>query len=246
MAKPKWRNIGIVAVVVGLLIYLAFAIIRFSDNEEDKICNKLYITVKDSAQLQFITREDVFNALVKNDIRIRGRRLGDINTENIEQKLYRNPVIKKVDCYITPSGDISIDVWQREPLFRVCGPLNFYVDIEGRVLPVSRDFTVYVPVVTGELNKQFATTKLKDFVLFLHNNEFWNAQVEQIDIDSDSNVVLVPRVGDHEIELGTLDDYEQKLQKLKVFYVEGLNKIGWGDYKSISIKYKNQVVCTKK
>lgn len=246
MRRLKWKNIGIIAAVVGLLGYLGFAILRFSNNEDDKICNRLMITVKDSAQMQFVTRDDVFDALVKNDIRIRGRRLRDINTDNIEQKLYKNPVIKKVDCFVTPSGDISIEVWQREPLFRVCGMYNYYVDVEGRVLPVSSEFTVYVPVVTGSVNKKFAATKLKDFVLFLRNNEFWNAQIVQVDVSADSSVVLIPRVGDHEIELGRLDDYEKKLQRLKVFYVEGLNKVGWGDYKSISLKYKNQVVCTKK
>lgn len=246
MKKPNWKNIGILVLVIATLAYLVFAIVRFSNNEKDKICTSLTITVKDSVQFQFITRADIFDVLVDNNVRIRKQRLGDIDPERIEQLLSKVPAVKKVDCYITSSGGINIDVWQREPLFRVLGLYNYYVDVEGKVLPVSNEFTMYVPVVTGAVNKQFATSKLKDFVLFLRNNEFWNAQIVQVDVAADSTVVLIPRVGDHEIYLGDLQDYPQKLQRLKVFYVEGLNKVGWGDYKRISLKFKNQVVCTKK
>lgn len=246
MKRLKWKNIGILALVLGLLGYLGFAVVKFSHRDDNKKCQHLLITVKDSAQLKFLTSKDIFDALVKNKIRIKWKKRTEIRTENIEQMLYRNPAIKKVDCYFTSSGDVSIDVWQREPLFRVTGVNNYYVDVYGKILPVSNEFVLYVPVVTGSVNKQYATTKLKDFVLFLQKNDFWSAQVEQIDVSPDSEIVLIPRVGEHEIELGTLDDYPQKLEKLKTFYVQGLNKIGWGDYKSISLKYKNQVVCTKK
>lgn len=246
MKKPNWKNIGVAVLVIGLLAYLVFAVVRFSTGGDDKICSSLIITVKDSAQLQFISEADVLEALIDSKVRIRKQRLGDINTEEIEQILAKIPVVKKVDCYITSSGGVNIDVWQREPLFRVCGLYNYYVDVEGKILPLSRNFTMYVPVVSGSVNKQFATSKLKDFVLFLRNNEFWNAQVVQIDVDADSAIVLIPRVGDHEIYLGDLENYEEKLHRLKVFYVEGLNKVGWGDYQRISLKFKNQVVCTKK
>jgi cell division protein FtsQ len=46
---------------------------------------------------------------------------------------------------------------------------------------------------------------------------------------------------------GEAKDFEEKFEKLKTFYTEGLNKTdGWNKYSTINIKYKNQVVCTKK
>lgn len=247
MRKPKWKNIGIIFLALGLLGYILFVIIRSSTGRDNRICNKVIITIKDSDRFQFISTEDVRQTLVESKIKIKGRTISRIKTEEIEKILFqKNPVIKRIDCYKTPSADISIDVWQREPIFRVYGAANYYVDATGSFLPVSPKFVAYVPIVTGAVNKQFAATKLKDFVLYLRKNEFWNAQIEQIDVDSVSELVLIPRVGDHEIELGTIDGYEQKLDKLKTFYLDGLNKIGWGNYKSISLKYKNQVVCTKK
>ena len=56
---------------------------------------------------------------------------------------------------------------------------------------------------------------------------------------------LIPRVGSQVIELGDADNLEEKFENLKLLYLEGFNKIGWNKYERISLKYKNQVVCTK-
>ena len=58
---------------------------------------------------------------------------------------------------------------------------------------------------------------------------------------------LYPAVGGHKIIFGTTEDMEEKFEKLKVFYKEGLSSIdSWTNYSVINLKYKNQVVCIKK
>ena len=63
---------------------------------------------------------------------------------------------------------------------------------------------------------------------------------------SNKNIELVPRVGDHVICLGKLDDFERKLKRVKVFYEKGLNKVGWNKYSRISVEFGNQIICTKR
>ena len=46
--------------------------------------------------------------------------------------------------------------------------------------------------------------------------------------------------------MGSLDDYPSKLSKFVLFVEEGLNNVGWNRYSAISLKYDNQVVCTRK
>ena len=46
--------------------------------------------------------------------------------------------------------------------------------------------------------------------------------------------------------LGKLDNYEQKLKRLKTFYTKALNEVGWNKYSRISVEFSNQVICTKK
>lgn len=62
----------------------------------------------------------------------------------------------------------------------------------------------------------------------------------------DKNIELVPRVGDHLVYLGRLDNFEQKLKRLKVFYEKGLNQVGWNKYSRINVEFSNQIICTKR
>jgi cell division protein FtsQ len=123
---------------------------------------------------------------------------------------------------------------------------NFYVDKDRRIMPVSSSFAVYVPMATGEIDEEFARNDLFDFALFLHQNPDWDAWVEQIVVLPNRKVELIPRVGDFRIVMGNLDDYPAKLSKFVLFVEEGLNNVGWNRYSAISLKYDNQVVCTRK
>ena len=55
-----------------------------------------------------------------------------------------------------------------------------------------------------------------------------------------------PRVGDHIVYLGKLDQFEDKLDRLKVFYKKALNEVGWNKYSRISLEFNNQIICTKR
>lgn len=92
--------------------------------------------------------------------------------------------------------------------------------------------------------------KLINFVKYIEKDDFWRAEVVQIVASTmssgDLHLELIPRTGSHTVLFGTLDDVEQKLDRLLTFYQRGLSSLGWESFKSISVEYKNQVVCTKK
>lgn len=91
--------------------------------------------------------------------------------------------------------------------------------------------------------------KLINFVKYIENDSFWRAEIVQIvavTISSgDVEVELVPRTGDHTILFGAIEDVEEKFDRLLAFYENGLGNIGWDNYRTISVKYKGQVVCRK-
>lgn len=246
MRKLNWKNIGIFFLVLMLLFFLVYVIVTVTKQREQKYCTGISVSIKDSASVQFIKTEDIRRALDRHRIELIKQPVNKLNVQGIEELLEQNPFVKNIECYVTPSGIFTIDVWQREPIFRVSAATNYYVDIAGQVIPTSDAFVPFVHVVSGNVNKEFAVSELKDFVLYLRNNPFWNAQIAQIVVDANNELILIPRIGEHEIEFGTLEEYKLKLAKLKKFYLQGLNTIGWEQYKKISLKYKNQVVCTKK
>ena len=57
---------------------------------------------------------------------------------------------------------------------------------------------------------------------------------------------LIVNTGNYYIELGTLNNFEQKLHNLKLFYNQYIDFIGTEDYEKLSLKFVNQVVATKR
>jgi len=243
MRKKIYISLGIVAV----LGYLVFAIFAFSYKSDKQACRRVEVLIKDSAQLRFITKKEVIFCLEEKNLNPIGRNMQTVQTEEIEKLLKKQPRIKNAECYKTPSGMICIEITQREPILRVMNNgRSYYVDREGEIMPVSPNFTAYVPIVTGAVNEAFAKGPLYDFALFLRRNAFWNAQIEQIHVDYSEEVELIPRVGNQIILLGKLDNYEYKLNKLFSLYKNGFSTTGWNCYRQINLKYDNQAVCTKK
>jgi cell division protein FtsQ len=103
-----------------------------------------------------------------------------------------------------------------------------------------------VLVATGYFSEDFAKEQLLPFALFLEENPFWKAQIEQVHVEQNGNVVLTPLVGDHLIELGNMQNYVEKLRNMKAFYEQVLVLNNWDKYQTISLKYKNQVIAKKK
>jgi cell division protein FtsQ len=88
--------------------------------------------------------------------------------------------------------------------------------------------------------------QLFDLAHFISNDKFWNSQISQIFVNKNNDIEMIPRVCNHTIVLGEATDLEEKFQKLLIFYKIGLNNTGWNNYSDINLKYKNQVVCTKR
>jgi cell division protein FtsQ len=81
---------------------------------------------------------------------------------------------------------------------------------------------------------------------FIDQNSFWKSQISQIHVNEKGDYEFIPRVGNHTIVFGKANDIEDKFEKLMTFYKKGLNKTGWNEYSTINLKFKNQVVCTKR
>lgn len=91
--------------------------------------------------------------------------------------------------------------------------------------------------------------KLINFVKYIEEDSFWRAEIVQIVAvtigNGDLEVELIPRTGDHTVLFGAIEDVEEKFDRLLAFYENGLGNIGWENYRTISVKYKGQVVCRK-
>lgn len=238
-------------VIIGICLlvgYLIFAAFYFEDKPKDGVCTDIQISFDNNGEEKFLVAEDIESYLTKKGCNPKGKYFEDINTDSIESVILTNKMIKKAEVYVTANGIIKVNIFERKPILRVISNSgeNYYVDDEGKRMPVSSRHTPYLPIATGNIKEDFACADLYTFAKFLQNDKFWNAQIEQIVIAPNEDITLIPRVGNHEIILGKIEGYQKKLDKLLTFYQNGLNETGWNKYSVINLKYDKQVVCKKR
>ena len=243
------KKILVITGVCLLAGYLIFSAFYFQEKPKEGVCTKFEVEVGNSTNGdQFVDTEDIEKYVKEKGLSPIGKHLKDINTNAIEEAILSNQLVKKANVFVTNNGAIKVSIEERKPILRVISDSgeNYYIDNDGHKMPLSRRFTAYLPIATGLIKEDFAKTDLYKFALFLHEDKFWNAQVEQIIVMPNKDVALIPRVGDHQIILGDLTGYKERLDKLMAFYENGLNETGWNKYSVINLKFDKQVVCTKR
>jgi len=205
----------------------------------------------------FIDKEEIDNILQLKSHALIGRSIESINIQALESKLKANPFIESAKVYTDMDGIIRVEISQRQPILRIMNQFDqdFYVDQHGFKIPLSENFTAMVLVANGYIDEPFSGkvdtlhTLLAADILktadYIRKDSLWDAQIAEIYVNQNHEIELIPRVGNQRILLGTADSLATKFNNLLAFYKKALPQAGWGTYKTINIKYANQVIGVK-
>jgi cell division protein FtsQ len=245
-------------VIIGFVLVVLVLILIFRKKGSQVKDIVVDITHLTDEQSDFIKEKDIKDIVKRAfDADLSFAKIGQVDVKRVEAILEKDPFIENAEVFIDAASNLNIKVMQREPILRVIdnNGLNYYLDKNGIRMPLSKYFSARVPIVTGAVApyvNDFLTRKkygLKDVFLLvqrLNADAFFAPMVQQIIVDASGEFTLVPILGDQTIRLGTMDDLDEKLERLKTFYKEAMPYEGWKTYRSISVKYKNQIVCKKK
>jgi cell division protein FtsQ len=253
----------ILVIPAGAFVLLSFA----SEKNRRHEAGYLNVYVDQEQELYFMTPEIVKSEVLKAYPDIIGNPVGDGDLRQIEAIVGANPFVDRAHVFRQIDGNIQIRVTQRQPLIRVVTAQNrsYYIDVNGRLMPLSRFYTARVIVATGHIHAGYSPLidllsvkpieeipihelRLRDlFVLatYMERNPFLNAFFDHIYVTPNGQFELTPKNGAHIVEFGGIENMEEKFQKLLTFYQNGLTRTGWGQYSRISVKFRNQVVCSK-
>lgn len=257
--------------ILFMLVGLAYIIVVsgfISTKEKSRRIGEVVIRINDSTKNQFIKVEDIQKILDANNFNPIGKWIPELNLEKVENVLKNRQIIKDAEIFVTEPGIVRVEISQKTPFVRIFNRYGqgYYLDREGNVIPLSTGFSPFVIVASGYISEPFQVSrtlnimdvkhdsisrslhtvydvyKLADFIT---HDDFLNSQFEQIYVNNKYEFELIPRVGPHVIELGKVENLAEKFENLKILYEKGFNNLGWNQYDKISLKYKNQVVCTK-
>ena len=255
-----------VSLLVGLLITMGFV----NKQQDALLCNALNVSVNQDDDLYFLDKLDIVQLIKDRGDSIVGQPKATVNVSEIEKALNSHADIANAEVYMSINGEVKVEVKQRKPVVRVINldGDSYYIDNEGKFMPLSNKYTAKVLIANGMMSEPFIkrytysisdigkdsllnTTSMLDEIYAMANyinaDKFWSSQIQQIYINKDRDMEIVPMVGDQKIIFGDTTFMDDKFKKLLTFYQQGLNTTGWWDkYSTINLKFKNQIVCTKK
>lgn len=177
-----------------------------------------------------------------------------INSMKLERALEEDPRIKNAEVYFDSKNRLHVQVEPREVILRVSDAAGhqYFLDENGQKVPVMPGGAVRVPLANGKIEaytEGFAdkpgSSSLKEVFLlikYINKDPFLQALIEQIYVEESGDITFIPKVGKEKLVFGGSVQMEEKFGNLKIFYRDGLTKLGWNRYPILNLKYVNQVV----
>ncbi|HUH17897.1 cell division protein FtsQ [Albibacterium sp.] len=252
----RWKRIFLSILWLSCLGGLIFLMGFISVKSNSLVCSDLHIVIP--GEQSFVIREDIDQLLMKEHGEILGKTLATLPIHEIEGDLQAIPFIEEARVNVDMNGVMTINIKQREATLRVINVRgeDFYIDENAIKFPLSKHYAPNVLVANGNIVEEFGsnadsiqTSLLTDIFRtaeFIQADSLWDDQIEQLYVNANGAIEMVPRVGDQQIILGNADSLQTKFNKLLLFYKHIAPTVGWDVYKAVDLSFANQLVCTKK
>ncbi len=240
---------------IGAALAVLFFFIAFSERKQGTVSVKdIIIKVENSNENQFLDEQDIINLMQLDEENLKGATLDRLNLKDIEKRIKSDRFVQDAELYSDLKGNLIVKAILRRPIARIVrndGP-DGYIAEDGTIMPVSDKFTTRVVLISGafsrlllqaeNLNKSIEGKQLLEMLSIIREDEFWRAQIAQLDIDNHVRVNMFPQVGGQTIEFGKPESLELKFKKLRIFYKEILPQQGWNTYERVNLEYDGQII----
>ncbi|MFO7845252.1 MAG: FtsQ-type POTRA domain-containing protein [Balneolaceae bacterium] len=158
------------------------------------------------------------------------------------------PYVKKTDVRMSFRGTLTIAVEERQPIGMLADkPVSFF-DEDGIVLPAVAGHWVDVPVVygfkapaAGDTLQTSGFTQVREFLKSVKTDPLSWSTVSEVAWNEDQGVVALSSENGVKLVFGR-DDFEQKVTHWKAFYQDVVAHKGIDSFRSVDLRFRNQIV----
>jgi cell division protein FtsQ len=237
--RINWNFLKLTALVLVIMGMYAFS------NERNQSKNISGIKVEFVGdQNLYLTEGMVNKLLIQKYGSLKNVPKENIVLNTIEKAIAANEMVKSAQVYITIDGELTSKIVQRKPIGRIEGDAKFYLDDQGKRMPLSNNHSARVPIITGNISGK----SLEDVYIILeliNKDDFFRKTVIGIHVKNEDDYQLRLRLNDFVVNIGGIEDLEEKFSNFKAFYAKANKDKTLEDYAEVSLQFNNQVVCTK-
>ncbi|WP_222983365.1 cell division protein FtsQ/DivIB [Flagellimonas meishanensis] len=237
--RVNWDYIKLAFLSVAIVVLYGFADQRSKRKAVDGLSIKF--VGKDNL---YITEDAVNKLLIQNYGPVKNRHKEQLVLNTIEEVILSNDMVKNAQVYLTVNGELISKIVQRKPIGRVEGVSKFYLDDLGERMPLSKNHSARVPIITGKITGK----TLEDaYVIlnYINADDFLRKNVIGIHIEEEGKYQLKFRMENFVVNLGGVDNLNEKFKNFMAFYAKATKDKSLENYAVVSLEFNNQVVCTK-
>ena len=247
LVRVLWSIAGAALIVLFVIAWKA---------KEEKKYNSIQIElVGENTAALFMDEKEILQIIHEQGVK-EGQSVGELNLNTLEKYLHTIRWVKNVELFLDNAQVLQVKIEQRIPIARIftASGNSFYIDKDGLQLPLKQLTVLRLPVFTNFPSDQQNLSKpdsllLNDILHFtkaVQNDSFFMAQTAQVNIAVNGDFELVPSVGDHLVLIGSVENIEDKLNRLYTFYKKVWVQSGLNAYQVIDCRFDNQIVALKK
>lgn len=237
--RVNWNYMKIVSLLLIISGLYGFADYRSKAKKIDDI------SIKFLGDNNLYLNETLVNKLlIQKCGSLKNRRKEQVVLNTVETVIKSNPMVKNAQVYLSIEGELISKIVQRKPIGRVEGVSKFYLDDTGKRMPLSKQHSARVPIITGKITGK----SLEDaYVIleFINEDDFLRKNVIGIHIEDEGKYQLKLRIENFVVNLGGIENLDEKFKNFMAFYVKAAKDKTLNKYAKVSLEFENQVVCTK-
>ena len=242
-----WSLLGVALIVLFVMAWQA---------KSEKKCKDIVVElVGENPTALFMKEQEILQILNNQQVKV-GTPISHLNLAQIERSLEKTAWIKNAELFLDNQLILQVRIEQRVPIARVftVSGRSFYVDKNANQLPLRQLSVLRLPVFTGFTSDQEQLSKpdsillqnIVEFASVIKEDSFFSAQIAQVNIAPNGDFELIPTIGDHTVLIGSVEQLENKLDRLYTFYKKIWVPSGINAYQVLDLRFNNQIVTLKK
>ncbi|MCM1310090.1 MAG: hypothetical protein NC301_03575 [Bacteroides sp.] len=230
-----------------LVIYLGVVCVWANLRADEELCAGLEcnkVQVDDRLNSGFVTADELTYEIQPLLGDLTAKKLSDVNLDSIQRYLAGLDKIESAEVVRLSDHRIRIRVVPMLPVARVWpkSGRSYYVNRDGKKILASSRYRLDVPQISGN----YSPTALLPLLDYLKADTDANDFITMIAAADTANIILVPAMRGHVINIGDATNLSDKFHRLRRFYGEVLPVKGYTFYDTISVKWNKQVVATRR
>lgn len=233
-----------------LVAYIGVAVVMANQQSARDKCRGFDIRIlQDDGSRDFVTQAEVRRLLKEWSLDDTDRPASSINLQKIEDRLSGVVNIESAMVERMPDNTIRLTLMPMIPMARVFDfkGNSYYINRDGKRLTANSRYRLDVPVIAGDFDSLHPATDILPLINRLEGDKDWSAIISHYRVDPrNRDIILVPMIRGHVINLGDTTALESKLARVMAMYHKVLPLKGWEYYDTLSVKWGGQCVATRR